>query len=106
MPEAAFMRRSSSSLGRPMVVVGAYSPQTRGTPTGIHIGREAPRRKGFVIASTIRCKGAHAAIRLTDPKPTRGERRGTPLVHASKGHLRWIAGRSCRADAQRGRGFR
>jgi hypothetical protein len=32
MPEAAIMRRSSSSRGRPMVVVGACSPQTRVRP--------------------------------------------------------------------------
>jgi hypothetical protein len=32
MPGAAVMRRSSSSRGRPIVVVGACSPQTRDTP--------------------------------------------------------------------------
>jgi len=56
-PEAVVMRRSSSSRGRPIVVVGASSPTNAGTPTGIHIGRQAPRGKGFVIASTIRCSG-------------------------------------------------
>jgi hypothetical protein len=49
---SGIMRRSWSSCGRPIVVVGADSPQTRGTPMGIHIGRQAPRGKGFVIAST------------------------------------------------------
>ena len=34
------IRRFRSSCGRPMVVVGAAGPQTRGTPTRIHIGRE------------------------------------------------------------------
>lgn len=37
---ASIMRRIESSSGRPMVVVGAASPQTRGTPVRIHIGRQ------------------------------------------------------------------
>ena len=37
-----------------MVVVGAASPQSRGTPTGIIIGRQPRIRKGFVIALTNR----------------------------------------------------
>jgi hypothetical protein len=47
------MRRSRSSCGRPIVVVGAANPRSRGTPTEIHIGRQPRIRKGIVIAPAI-----------------------------------------------------
>jgi hypothetical protein len=47
------MRWSKSSWGRPMVVVGEADPQSLGTPTEIHIGRQAGIRKGFVIGLAI-----------------------------------------------------
>ncbi len=47
------MRWSRSSRGRPMVVVGEADPQSLGTPTAIHIGRQAGIRKGFVIGLAI-----------------------------------------------------
>ncbi|HEY2181839.1 MAG TPA: hypothetical protein VGH09_09235 [Solirubrobacteraceae bacterium] len=49
---AAVMRRLRSSSGRPMVVSARPGHKTRGTPAGIHIGRQPRARKGFVIAST------------------------------------------------------
>src|SRR5207302_6424787 len=50
-PAAGAARRDGSSLlGRPMVVVGAASPQGPGTPTGVYIGAALPERKGLVIA--------------------------------------------------------
>src|SRR5207237_4952783 len=46
----AARRDGSSLLGRPMVVVGAASPQGLGTPAGVYIGAAEPQRKGVVMA--------------------------------------------------------
>jgi hypothetical protein len=46
--------RQSWSLCCPIFVVGAASPRSGGTPTEIHIGRQAETRKGFVIALQYR----------------------------------------------------
>jgi hypothetical protein len=45
------MRRACSSFADPIGRGRRGDPTGAGTPTGIHIGRQAPRGKGFVIVS-------------------------------------------------------